>query len=327
MTGWFTSGRAWLAGVMLSSVGVTARAQELSAAVGAMSTPDTSQSTYAWQLEYRRNFARNFAWSAMWLNEGHVTGHHRDGVATQLWLRQSRMAGLSIALGCGAYYFCDTQAQPKGDSLDSHRWAPVGSLSLTHYTTSRWFWRATINTIRPADGIAGTSVTLGTGYSLDAELVTMHGVKPPHVTANELTAFTGRTVVNATVGKETQAGSIEYRRGMGRYVDGTISWLQEGDTGVTHRRGLGSQVWLVDHYFERRLAIGLGFGPYFFYDAKRGAATGDDSRYDLAGLVSPSVSYRCGKSWLLRLTWNRVLTDYDRDADGFLLGVGYRWGN
>ncbi|MGN5476972.1 hypothetical protein ACTMU2_08535 [Cupriavidus basilensis] len=41
--------------------------------------------------------------------------------------------------------------------------------------------------------------------------------------------------------------------------------------------------------------------------------------------VTLSASYRLSGHWLGRLSWNRVMTGYDRDADLLLAGVGYRF--
>lgn len=44
-----------------------------------------------------------------------------------------------------------------------------------------------------------------------------------------------------------------------------------------------------------------------------------------AGLVTLAAGYRFADHWIARFHWNRVAARDDRDADMFLLGVGYRW--
>jgi hypothetical protein len=41
--------------------------------------------------------------------------------------------------------------------------------------------------------------------------------------------------------------------------------------------------------------------------------------------VSFSAAYAVTPQWAARLTWNRVGTRYDRDADVVMLGLGYRF--
>ena len=38
----------------------------------------------------------------------------------------------------------------------------------------------------------------------------------------------------------------------------------------------------------------------------------------VAGIVSPTASWRLDQDWEARLTWNRVVSNYNRDADLFL---------
>jgi hypothetical protein len=85
-------------------------------------------------------------------------------------------------------------------------------------------------------------------------------------------------------------------------------------------------VWLVDEYFVRRLSLGFGVGAYWYFDQKNPPAKPILRDQTLAALLSPTVAYRFTPHWQARLTWNRVLSNYDRDADVILLGLGYRWG-
>lgn len=45
----------------------------------------------------------------------------------------------------------------------------------------------------------------------------------------------------------------------------------------------------------------------------------------MSGIVSISASYRLSDRWLTRITWNRVVTRYDRDTDVIQAGLGYRF--
>ena len=44
-----------------------------------------------------------------------------------------------------------------------------------------------------------------------------------------------------------------------------------------------------------------------------------------AGIFTMTASYRIGREWAARFSWSRVLSNYDRDTDLLLLGVGYRF--
>jgi hypothetical protein len=45
----------------------------------------------------------------------------------------------------------------------------------------------------------------------------------------------------------------------------------------------------------------------------------------LSGIVTLTASYRFDPHWFARLSWNRIVTGYDRDTDVILLGGGYRF--
>ncbi len=308
--------------------------EELSLLVGRAAVRDTSEPADSWQVDFRYYPARYLAWSASYLNEGHVTGHKRDGVATQLW-GQIPMYGnrVVISLGAGPYRFFDTVVRADGTFADVHGWAVVYSASAAYVPDASWVIRVTANHIRGSGDVDMNTYVLGVGYRLWRAKETGPG-KPgeepegpiPRTTGDELMLFVGRTVVNSPQDQKGVASGIEFRKGLVRHVDWTLTWLNEGDPQVIRRNGLGSQLWLVDAYLDNRLAIGAGLGGYYFLDRKRVPQPGLDSTRDLAYLLSLTASWRFPRHWFARFNWNRVLVDYNRDTDVFVLGAGYRLG-
>src|SRR5262245_23820769 len=67
----------------LVTLGAIGRAQEFSVLVGGMNAPESGDTSYSWQIDFRQYLSRYTAWSLSWLNEGHVSNHHRDG-----WIAQ-----------------------------------------------------------------------------------------------------------------------------------------------------------------------------------------------------------------------------------------------
>ncbi len=296
---------------------------------GIMKPVEGSDHSYSWQMDFRYGFCAYGAWSVSWLNEGHVPGHHRDGFVSQIWGRLPLADGkweLNAGVGFDRYY--DTQEAPNGDSLDVHGFAPIYSLSATYYTDSPWFVRLTANHIAPSSNIDVNTVVIGVGYGLgkaDKNAGTVVD-NTKRTTDNEFTVFIGKSVVNTFFSESAVASGVEYRRGIGKNLDWTLSYIYEGDPEIIRRNGLGTQVWLVGSYLDDRLTLGIGFGIYVYIDRKNlEDPTGQDLNSDLAGLISPTISYRFSDKWLVRFNWNRVVTNYNRDADVFLLGVGYRW--
>jgi hypothetical protein len=313
---------------MLTAACTVARAQELSGMGGLMRPVGEDVQSYAWQFDFRYGLSRHWAWSASWLNEGHVPDHHRDGFVSQLWLRwpfSNDRFELDAGAGFDRYY--DTQPGENGDSVNVHGFAPIYSLSVTDYTDSPWFVRLTFNRVNPSSDIRIDSVVLGVGYGLEHRVNS--GTPAPaeagRTTNNEFTVFVGQSVVNTLASENALAYSVEYRHGIGRHLDWTVSWIYEGDPEIVRRQGLGTQVWLVGAYLNDRLALGIGFGVYIYIDKKETEATDQDKNSDVAGLITPTIAYRLSDHWLARFNWDRIVSNYNKDADVFLLGLGYRW--
>ncbi len=309
----------------------TAPAQELSVLIGRMQALQPSGGTFSWQVDFRYMPARYLIWSASYLNEGHVTGHKRDGVATQLWGRIPMYKGrLFLSVGAGPYRFFDTTVRPDGSFNDVHGWAAIYSASAAWYTTTPWLVRLTANRVRGSADLDTNTYVLGVGYQLWKEKE-REAVEPPEEeaeiplkTGDEVMLFIGQTIVNSPQDQKGIASGIEFRKGILPHLDWTLTWLNEGDPQVLRRNGLGSQLWLVDAYLANRLTVGAGVGGYYFVDRKRPPQPGREGTRDLAYLISATASYRFARHWFARLTWNRVLVDYNRDTDVFVVGAGYR---
>ncbi len=311
-----------------------AAAEELSLLVGRSAVRDTGEPADSWQVDFRYYPARYLVWSASYLNEGHVTGHKRDGVATQLWGRIPMYGRrIVVSLGAGPYRYFDTAVRPDGTFADLHGWAVVYSASAAYLLDSPWIVRLTANHIRGSGDVDMNTYVLGVGYRLwkgvetEPETSREEAERPvPAKTGDELMLFVGQTIVNSPQDQKGVASGIEFRKGLLRHVDWTLTWLNEGDPQVVRRNGLGSQLWLVDAYLDNRLAVGAGLGGYYFVDRKRPPQPGRDATRDLGYLLSLTASWRFPRHWFARFNWNRVLVDYNRDSDVFVLGVGYRLG-
>jgi hypothetical protein len=314
-------------------------AQELSFLAGGAGTPNLRTSSFSWDLDYKQHLYKNLSASVTWINEGHITGHHRDGTAGQIWLDVPLDDGrYSLSAGVGGYYYFDTVPDGVGGSLDLHGSAPIYSLSATAYVTHRWFARFQINRINPHNDFHSNTALLGVGYWFGQEkhpTAGKLGATPEEakfVSGNEVTVYAGRSVVNAFYSEHGLAYAADYRRGLSRHLDGTISYIYEGDPKITRRSGLGLQLWPTNTFFDGRVTIGMGFGVYVYVDNKHLGTTrqlpvgGTFNTPAFAPLISPTFSYAFSDSWLARFTWHRVVTNYDRDSDVFLVGMGYRWG-
>lgn len=318
---------ALLAGLWLAAA--TVRAQEFSTQVGTTGSSLSLSSHYSWQLDYRQSLARHVAWSVSWINEGHELSHHRDGVAGQMWaVFPFHSDKFSLSLGVGAYHYFDTELLSDGTTFNTHGWTPVYSLAATYYTRTPWFYRLTANRINRANDVETHSVVAGVGYAFGERRVRSRRQASENLTTDhELTVFAGQSVVNTAEAEDAVAAAIEFRSGLSPHFEWSAAWIYEGNPQIIRRNGFASQLWLVDSFQGKRMTLGFGVGPYLLFDRKRAPIPGRDNPRSLAALVSPTATVRLSDTWQARLTWNRVVSKYNRDADIFLLGLGYRWGD
>jgi hypothetical protein len=313
-------------------VSVTAGAQEILGLGGMMKdTATAADRSASWQLEYNEGLGDHSAYSISYLNEGHLPAHHRDGITSQLWTRTTLYGGrLSLAAGAGPFYYFDTVAAKTGDSYtNDHGWGANLSLAATWYTADRWLLQFRSNFIETVSGLDTVSALVGIGYQLEAPPAP--GPRPFAVpqtektTNNELTVYVGQAIVNSFTSEHSVATAIEYRRGLLPFVDGSVSWIYEGDKRLTRRNGVSTQLWAVKDFFAEQLGIGIGAGAYFSVDNYHDNDGNQEKNSAVSGIITMTASYRFHPHWNLRTSWNRIVTNYSRDTDVVLGGVGYRF--
>ena len=303
-------------------------AQELYLLGGALGDIESSNRSYSWALEYLQGLGEYTAFSISWLNEGHLPNNHRDGVAAQFWARTKKIDNqFVLAAGAGPYYFYDTLLAERGRGFnDTHGVGGIFSLAGLWYTESPWVIQLRSNVIK-TNSIDTWSAIVGVGYQLDylrARSLSSQSEVNKKTTDNEISILIGQTTINSSNSQQSVAEEIEYRRGITRYLDWTVALVNEGDNRLDNRSGILSEIWAVRDFANDRLALGIGLGPYFLIDRNRSATQTQDV-YAIAGVLSLSASYRFNPNWLARLSWNRVATNYNRDADVIMIGPGYRF--
>src|SRR5690348_190556 len=81
-----------LAGALLLALSHhAAHGQELLLLGGLQSTESLGERSYGYAYSYQHNLGENWYATFTYLNEGHVTNHHRDGHSVQLWWRYLAM--------------------------------------------------------------------------------------------------------------------------------------------------------------------------------------------------------------------------------------------
>lgn len=302
-----------------------------------MSWPSSS----AWGLEFRKSLCPHLALSMAYLNDGHFPGHHRDGVSVEAWVPFTLTHGSTFSIGAGPFYYFDTEnASNPGGYADVHGWAWLFSADLRipfngdpyhagWFTDVRFDWSA------PAKDIETHSFALTIGYQMNSDFAVERDYQNTVLgfAENEIVAYAGKTVVNSFSSQSSFAKSVEYRRALGyEFLRGSITFVNEGDARLIRRSGVIYELWLEPSFWNGNASIGVGWGGYTAIDKYR-HSPGRHVSY----VVSMTLSARflnlipclqdtpIAERTDFRATWHRIVTDYNRDTDILLFGVGYRF--
>jgi hypothetical protein len=134
----------------------------------------------------------------------------------------------------------------------------------------------------------------------------------------------GGTIVNSFDLDADLAAAIALRLRTTENIAFSLTYLNEGKLDEVRirpgrRAGLAPQIWLEDD-LTARFSVGVGIGPYFITQKPHPS---DGSASAVSILVSATAAYAITPAWIGRLTWNRVRTNYSRDTDVVMFGLGY----
>jgi hypothetical protein len=314
----------WWIALAATLLAAPAMGQDVALSSGLTKVNGADKPTFGLNFSYSHDLAPNLAAGFSYINEGHVTGHHRDGVAAQLWLQGETVPGLQLALGAGPYQYFDTTLAETADGFhDAHGTGGLYSVLATwRMRDSRLFWRARIDRIEAHGSPDSTQFLLGVGYRLDQDGSTVANStgKAWHRSNNdEVVAYAGQTIVNSLESQNNAAYAVEYRRSLGPVARFSATWMKEGDARLIRRQGIIAQGWLEPSFNDDRWTMGIGFGAYFAVDEYRSEPG------HISPIVGTTASYNITRHWTTRLNWYRVISNYDRDSDIVVLGFGYRF--
>lgn len=308
-----------IAPFLLLAFAADVHAQDVSLLAGQVKVNEKEERSFAAALSYAHPAGDYAALSLTYLNEGHPFDHHRDGISGQVWLRSKKTEqGLSFGVGAGPYYYFDTTSANAGASgySNDHGWAPMYSVQASYHFPSNWYAQVQANRVLPRGKDSTTQLLVGVGYRFDGVPGSKLHLNGPS-TDDTLTVSGGQTIVNSLDSERSRALSLEYRRAVSPYIDWTVTALKEGSTPKTRRSGIASQAWLI-RSLNSSVELGMGAGPYAAFDLHEV----DRRQSHMAALVSIVARYHPTRHLVGQLSWNRVVTDYHRDADVLLLGLG-----
>jgi hypothetical protein len=325
--------RRWILSACLALVSTAVvQAQEVGLLGGALAGEGGGADTYAWQAVYRHEVHPRVGLSFGWFNEGHLPEHHRDGAAIQAW---TCLAGWdrpwTLALGLGPYRWFDTRPLPvAGDFEDRHGVGAIASLQLIrHQAGSRLSWQAQVTRTLLSGHEGTTSLLVGGAYRFGAPFFEgRRGLpeRPDAVPRHQVAILAGRTIQNSLRSEGSEAWMAEYRYALSRHWALAAAYVDEGDTGLLRRDGLSLQAWVGGAFLADRLYLGVGAGPHLDRVSLDPDGREHGPSLERMGLrASVGAGWRLDAAWMLRGTFSRTVSTYDRDTDLLLMGLGYVW--
>ncbi len=305
------------------------RADELTGYAGGLLSDEggDGNSTYSYALEYRRPVYGDFAGSFTWLNEGHITNHHRDGQSIQAWWRSQpdeSVRGLSFDLGIGPYrYYDTTRPSPDERYANQHGWGWLASAEADYRFDSRWYGSLRLNQVDAHGSFDSTSVMVGVGYIFDVR----NSATPLDTSLSgpssgvEVDALAGETILNSFKSQTNATGGIGARLQMTNWLSGSATYLNAGESDGGWRSAAALQLW-AEQALTQHVTVGASVGGFFPFDIGDSAHTGKDRT---SAMIGVEAAYYYDKHWVGRFIWDRVGTGDNHDSDIYLFNVGYRF--
>jgi hypothetical protein len=300
-----------------------AAAQDVSLLAGALNNTMVHERSFAAQIGFAQRFSPYTSVSAEYYNEGHPSRHHRDGLTSQFWLHTAiPERGASFGVAIGPYYFFDTTTGlgNANDYRNEHGWGTLASVSMKWHLAQRTYVEVRANHARTHGRGDSNSVLIGMGYELRNV--------PQEVRARNqapgdrmLMLQFGQAIVNSFNSERARAYGIQYRGTVTQNMEWSTSYLNEGQVGLAERRGVTGQLWLLRPFTDRTV-ISAGAGGYVMRDRINRTSALEESTTNFVPIVSLGARYRLSPDWRAEFTWSRVITEYHRDSDVLLFGIG-----
>lgn len=307
----------------LALASFSAAAQDASLLAGGMQVDTNKEKSFAVGLGYTQRLGPYTAASVEYVNEGHPPFHHRDGLGAQFWLHtRVPERGASFAVGAGPYYYFDTTTGngSAADYRNDHGLGVLVNFSAKWHLEKRTYLEARLSRIHGRRDHDSSTLMVGMGYEL-RDLP--HHVKAENADPGEnlVMLLGGRAVVNSFESEHARALAVEYRHTVTQNAEWSAMLLDEGRIGVADRRGVASQLWLLRPFTEHTV-LELGVGGYVMRDQIDRDSVREEPKTHFAPIATVGMRWRVTPNVRAQLSWSRVITDYHRDSDVFLLGAG-----
>jgi hypothetical protein len=151
-------------------------------------------------------------------------------------------------------------------------------------------------------------------------------VAPWPVPAQEVWFGIGDTRETGTAGSHGNNYAFTYLQGVGENLAWSIGYLNEGHVPSHKRDGVDFQGWTRMNILNRQLSLGVGAGPYVYWDTAMGATNkliyGND--HGMGAIFSAAATWYTESRFLIQGTLNYVVTNNSINTLSTNIGLGYQ---
>ncbi len=151
-------------------------------------------------------------------------------------------------------------------------------------------------------------------------------VLPRPVLAQEVFVRVGDTrEASSTAGSQTYSYGFSYFQGFGENLEWSVGYLNEGHVPDHKRDGLDFQGWARINVLDRHLSLGLGAGPYLYWDTVLGSTSPVYAdRHSVGAIFSAAANWYTDSPFIIQGKINYVVTANSIDTLSATIGLGYQ---
>jgi hypothetical protein len=288
----------------------------------------------AYGLDFDHTINNNLSADIFYTNQGHFPEHHRDGAGVEFKYNKEILPQLTVSVGAGPWTYSDTLIPDNGKpAQDVHGIGAMAGVGAAYHLKNHIVLGVGANYYAGKDSFGSYNVVGSVGYEFGGETDNKFSSfsngdsdapSSENAGKNQIALMTGESAVNTPGNVRAVASDLEYRRELGKSIDLTVSGIDEGKNKFTNRAGIAPELWYRQDVLDNRLSFSIGAGVYAGFDGRK-ENEGSSSDKFAAGIISTSSDFKITDHLDARLTWHRVLSSYNRDADVVVAGIGYRY--
>ena len=149
---------------------------------------------------------------------------------------------------------------------------------------------------------------------------------PGPVLAQEVFVRFGDTRETGSVNRsQTYSYGVTYFQGLGENLAWSVGYLNEGHVPSNKRDGLEFQGWARVNVFDRRLSLGVGAGPYLYWDTVLGATQPTyTDQHGVGAIFSAAANWYTDSRFIIQGKINYIITANSINTLSATIGLGYQ---